>query len=138
MQACANVGVTFRASRVDNETDLETERKEYPCLVIKSASGSKDTSESLFLDLPISLMIITHYQDDPKCTQLAELEDAIMQIITAPVSSSTVRTAFNSIALNASETWYYKGVTQIEGGMIEKTDKQQVITINMMMRVCGS
>ena len=138
MQAMAGLDVTFRASRVDNATDSETERKGYPAMVIMAASGNTATIESLFDEVPMVVQLITHYEDDPKCTTLAGIEDQFRTILDAPIATSTIRTAFNAIALAAGETRYFKGLTDIEGGMIEITDKQQTITINMTMHVCGS
>lgn len=138
MQAMAGLDVTMRASRVDNDTTLDTERKVYPAMVIQAGGGSTDSTESLFYEVPLTVTLITHYEDDPKCTTLAGLEDEMRSILDVTVNSSTVRTAFNSIASGASETRYFKGLTAIEGGMIEVTDKQQSITTTMVMHVCGS
>lgn len=138
MQAMDKLDVTFRASRVDNETDAETQRKVYPAMVIMASSGNRGTIESLFDEVPIIVQLITHHEDDPKRTTLARLEDEFRTILDKPIATSTVRTAFNAIALEAGKTRYFKGLTDIEGGMIEITDKQQTITINMTMHVCGS
>jgi len=138
MQAASSLDVTMRASRVDNEETEKTERKKYPALVINAGSGNTDSIESLFYEVPITLTLITHYEDDPKCTTLASLEDELRSITDVGIDSSTVRTAFNSIAAAAGETRYFKGLTNIEGEPVAKTDKEQSIVINMIMHVCGS
>jgi len=138
MHGDAGVAITFRASRVDNETDLDTERKIYPCMVIQAGGGNKETIESLFSEVPITVTIITHYDDDPKCTTLAEMEDKFRKILDKPVATSTVKTAFDAAAVAGGETRYFKGLTAIDGGMVEVTEKEQRITTTMIMHVCGS
>jgi len=138
MQAMAGLDVTFRASRVDNETDQETERKEYPMMVIMAAGGSTDSLESLFYEVPMTISLVTHYEDDPKRTTLAGLEESFRTILDANIASSTIKTAFDAIASAAGNARYMKGITSIEGGPVEITDKQQTIITNMILHVCGS
>ena len=138
MAAMAGLDVTFRASRVDNETDRETERKKYPCMVIQAAGGGKATLESLFSTVPVTVTIITHYKDDPKRTTLAGLEDQFRKILDVSISSNTVKTKFDAAAQTASETRYLKGITEIEGGQIEGTNEEQSIATTMILHVCGS
>jgi len=115
MQAMGALDVTFRASRVDNEPDSPTQRKKYPSMVIVASSGSKDTTESLFFDIPITVSIITHYEDDPNRDTLKGLEDSFMKVLELPIATSTIRTAYNAIALAAGESRYLKGLTNIDG-----------------------
>lgn len=138
LQAMAALDVTFRASRVDDDTAVDVERKKYPALVIQAASGNKETTESLFQEVPVTLTLITHFDDDPKRTTLASLEDQMRKITDKPIATSTLKTAFDDIASAAGETKYYKGLTAIEGGQIEVTNKEQTIITTMTMRVCGS
>jgi len=136
--AMASLDVTFRASRVDNDESAVTERKVYPAMVIMAGGGDSDSIESLFKEVSLTVQIITHYESDPKCTTLAGLESQFMEIVFVGIASNTIKTAFDAAAVAASETFYMKGITDISGGMIEKTDKQQTITINMTLHVCGS
>ena len=138
MQAMGAMDVSFRASRVDNEPASPTERKEYPSVVIMAASGSKDTTEDLFFEIPVTVSIITHYEDDPKRATLKGLEDTFMKVLELPIASSTIRTAYNSIASTAGESRYLKGLTNIDSSPIEITDKTQTITITMTLHSCGS
>ena len=138
MAAIAGLDVTFRASRVDNATDSETERKTYPAMVIMASGGNSESTESLFQEVPVTVQIITHYEDDPKRTTLAGLEDQFRKIVNVPIATNTIRTAFNAAAIAAGETFYLKGITDIEGGPVEITDKQQTITTTMILRTCGS
>lgn len=138
MSAMSGLSVTMRASRVDNETDKPDERKKYPAMVIMASGGSMDTIESLFHEIPITVTLITHYEDDPKRTTLAGLEDSMRSILDVPIASSTIKTAFEAAATAASETYYFKGLTNIEGGMVEPSEKEQSITTTMVMHVCGS
>jgi len=138
MQGIAGVAITLRASRVDNEPTLDAERKTYPCMIIQAAGGSADSIESIFAEVPITVTLVTHYDDDPKRTTLAELEDKFRKILDAKIAVSTVKTAFDAVALAASETRYFKGMTAIEGGLIEATEKEQRIATTMIMHVCGS
>ena len=139
MQSMAGLDVTMRASRVDNDESAPTERKKYPSMVIIASGGSRDTLESLFDEVPCAVTIVTHYEDDPKRTVLAGLEDEFRKILDVGIDASTVRTAFNAIALAAGETRYFKGLTEIDGGPVELVDnKEQSITTMMKFRVCGS
>jgi hypothetical protein len=138
MAAMAGLDVTMRASRVDNEPDAETERKEFPSMVIQAAGGNKAGTESIFDEVPVTVTITTHYNDDPKRTVLAGLEDQFRKILDVGVASSTIRTAFNQIASTASETRYFKGITAIEGGPVEIMDKEQSIRTTFILHVCGA
>ena len=138
MSAMSGLDVTMRASRVDNETDRPDERKKYPAMVIMASGGSMDTIESLFHEVNLTITLVTHYEDDPKRTTLAGLEDEMRKILDVPVASSTVKTAFDAVATAADETYYFKGLTDIEGGQVEPSEKEQSITTTMVMHVCGS
>lgn len=135
----AGLDVTMRASRVDDDEYAPTERKKYPSMVIVASGGSRDTIESLFDEVPCAVTITTHYECDPKRTLLASLEDEFRKILDAKIAVSTVKTAFDSVALAAGESRYFKGLTEIEGGPVEMVDnKEQSITTMMKFRVCGS
>ena len=135
----SGLDVTFRLSRVDDDETAQTERKKYPCMVIVAEGGSKDTTEALFDTVPVAVTISTHYTDDPKRTVLAGLEDEFRTILDAKIATSTVRTAFNAVALAASSTRYSKGITEISGGPIELTDnKEQSILTTFKLNVCGA
>ena len=136
--AMSGLDVTMRASRVDNEPDAETERKEFPSLVIQASGGNKDGTESIFDEVPVTVTITTHYNDDPKRTVLAGLEDQFRKILDAKIATSTVKTSFESVASTASETRYFKGLTKIEGGPVEIMDKEQSIRTTMILHVCGA
>jgi len=138
MGAMSSLDVTFRTSRVDDETAEETERKKYPMMVIMAGGGTTSSIESLFYEVPVTVSIVTHYEDDPKRTTLASLEDSFRKILDASIATSTIKTSFDSVALAAGETRYFKGLTDIEGGMPEVTDSNQTIITNMTMHVCGS
>ena len=138
MSAMAGLDVTMRASRVDNETDRPDERKKYPMMVIMASGGSTDSIESINSEVNLTIMIVTHYEDDPKRTTLAGLEDDMRTILGKPIATSTIKTAFDAVALAASETRYMKGLTNIEGGQVEPSDKEQSITTTMILHVCGS
>ena len=138
MAAMASLDVTFRASRVDNDESAVTERKSYPAMVIMAGGGDSDSIESLFKEVPLTVQIITHYEADPKCTTLAGLESQFMKIVFVGLESNPIRTAFDAAAVAAGETFHMKLITDISGGMVEKTDKQQTITINMTLHACGS
>jgi hypothetical protein len=138
MQAMAGLDVTFRASRVDNEEDYPDQRKKYPCITIMASGGSSDSIESLFDRIDITVILTTHYEDDPKRTTLAALEDQFRKILDAKISVSTMKTSFDAVALAAGETRYFKGLTDIEGGAVEVTEKEQSISTTMTMHVCGS
>ena len=138
MDAMSSLDVTFRASRVDNETTEETERKKYPMIGLVAGGGSTDTTESLFYSLPLMMSIVTHYTDDPKRTILAGLEDSARKILDKKIAMSTVKTSFDAVAAAAGETRYLKGITDIDGGVPDLTDTTQTIIINMVMHVCGS
>jgi len=138
MSAMSGLDVTMRASRVDNEADRPEERKKYPAMVIMASGGSTDSIESIFHEVNLTITLLTHYEDDPKRTTLANLEDAMRAILGVSIASSTVRTAFNAVALAAGETYYFKGLTDIEGGQVELSEKEQSITTTMILHVCGS
>jgi hypothetical protein len=138
MAAMAGLDVTMRASRVDNEPDAETERKEFPSMVIQAHGGTKDGTESIFDEVPVTVTITTHYKDDPKRAVLAGLEDQFRKILDVSVATSTIKTSFDSVASGANETRYFKGLTQIEGGPVEIIDKEQSIRTTMVLHVCGS
>jgi len=138
MEAMAGLDVTMRASRVDNDASAPTERKKYPAMVIMAAGGTRSSTESLNDEVAVTVTIITHYKDDPKCTTLARLEDEFRKILGAKIAVSTIRTQFNAIALEAGETRYMKGVTDIDGGMINPSEAEQSIMTTMVIHVCGS
>jgi len=138
MTAMAALEVTMRASRVDNEPSRPDERKKYPAMVIMASGGSTDSIESIFSDVNLMITIVTHYEDDPKRTTLAALEDQMRKILGVPIATSTIKTAFDAIAVAAGETNYFKGLTNIEGGQVEPSDKEQSITTTMVLHVCGS
>ena len=69
---------------------------------------------------------------------LAGLEDQFRKILDVGIETSTIRTDFNAIALAAGETRYHKGLTEIEGSLIEKTESTQSITTTMKFNICGS
>jgi len=138
MAAMAGLDVTMRASRVDNEPDAETERKEFPSMVIQASGGNKAGTESINDEVPVTITITTHYNDDPKRTVLAGLEDQFRKILDAKIATSTVKTSFDSVASTASETRYFKGLTNIEGGSVEIMDKEQSIRTTFILHVCGA
>jgi len=138
MSAMAGLDVTMRASRVDNEPAKPDERQEFPCMVIMASGGSTDSIESINSEVNLAITLITHYEDDPKRTTLAVLEDKMRKILGVGIATNTVRTAFNAIAVTASETYYMKGLTNIEGGQVEPSEKKQSITTTMILHVCGS
>jgi len=138
MSAMSGLDVTMRASRVDNETDRPDERKKYPAMVIMASGGSTDSIESINAQVNLMITLVTHYEDDPKRTTLAGLEDEMRTILGVGIASNTVRTAFNAIAVTASETYYMKGLTNIESGQVEPSEKEQSITTTMSLHVCGS
>jgi hypothetical protein len=138
MAAMAGLDVTMRASRVDNEPDAETERKEFPSMVIQASGGNKVGTESKNDEVPVTITITTHYNDDPKRTVLAGLEDQFRKILDAKIATSTVKTSFDSVASTASETRYFKGLTNVEGGPVEIMDKEQSIRTTFILHVCGA
>jgi hypothetical protein len=138
MAAMAGLDVTMRASRVDNEPDAETERKEFPSMVIQASGGNKAGTESINDEVPVTITITTHYNDDPKRTVLAGLEDQFRKILDAKIATSTVKTSFDSVASTASETRYFKGLTNVEGGPVEIMDKEQSIRTTFILHVCGA
>jgi len=132
--ACADMDVTIRASRVDDETAQDTERKEYPALVIRAGAGRRDSIESLFTDVPMEVTLVTLYTDDPKRTELATLEDELCTII-----HDGFKTEFDAAADDAGEDWYFKGLLEIEGSMPEIVEnKEQSIMITFVVKACGS
>ena len=138
MAAMAGLDVVMRASRVDNEPDAETERKEFPSMVIQAAGGNKAGTESILDEVPVTVTITTHYKDDPKRTVLAGLEAQFRKILDAKIATSAIKTSFESVAQSAGETRYFKGLTQIEGGIVEIIEKEQSIRTTMILHVCGS
>jgi len=138
MEAMAGLDVTMRASRVDNDATAPTERKDYPAMVIMASGGSRNSTEGVNDTVPVAVTIITHYKDDPKCTNLAALEDQFRKILAEKIAVSTIKTQFDAIALAAGETRYMKGVTDIEGGMVNPSNAEQSIMTTMTIHVCGS
>jgi hypothetical protein len=138
LQTMAGLDVTFRASRVDDDPSAPTERKAYPCMTIVAAGGSTTTIESLFDIVECTVAIITHYKDDPKGTALAKLSDEFRTILDQPLATTTLQPAFNAIALAAGEARYFSGLTEIEGGMPDKSESEQVIMTTMKFHVCGA
>jgi hypothetical protein len=139
LTAMAALDVTFRASRVDDDEAAPTERKKYPCIVVRAGSGATVGTESLYNEVPCEVTIITHYEDDPKMAVLKGLEDEFHKILNVSVTTSTILTAFDAIATAAGETARYKGMTEIDGSMPEIVDaKQQSIMITMKFNVCGA
>ena len=134
MSACANMDVSLRASRVDNEPASEAERKDYPALAIAAASGNMGSTEGLFIEVPFSLLLVTHYADDPKRSNLAALETQLWTIL-----EGGEKTEFDEVAATAGATRYYKGMTQVAGSDIAIVEnKEQIITINGIIITCGS
>jgi len=138
IQTMASLDVTFRASRVDDDESAPTERKKYPCMTIVAAGGSTTTIESLFDIVECVVSITTHYEDDPKRTVLARLGDEFRTILDKPIATSTLKTAFDAIALAAGETRYFKGLTEIDGGMPDLSNTEQTIMTTMKFRICGA
>ena len=138
MSAMDGLDVTMRASRVDNETDRPDDRKKYPAMVIMASGGSTDSIESINSEVNLSITLITHYEDDPKRTTLAGLEDEMRKILGVGIATSTVKTAFDAVAAAAGETNYCKGLINIEGGLVEPSNTEQSITTSMILHVCGS
>lgn len=138
MSAMSTLAVTMRASRVDNEPTRPDERKKYPAMVIMASGGSTNSIESINSEVNLTITLVTHYEDDPKRTTLAGLEDQMRKILGKPISTSTIKTAFDAAATTAGETRYMKGLTNIEGGQVEPSDKEQSITTTMVLHVCGS
>jgi len=138
IETMASLDVTFRASRVDDDESCPTERKKYPSMSIVASGGSTTTIESLFDVVECAVAITTHYKGDPKHTVLAGLCDQFRTILDVPIATSTIKTTFDAIALAAGETRYFKGLTEIEGGMPELTESTQTIITTMKFRICGA
>jgi hypothetical protein len=138
IQTMASLDVTFRASRVDDAPSCPTERQKYPCMTIVAAGGNTTTIESLFDIVECMVEITTHYKDDPKGTTLAALSDEFRTILDQPLATTTIQPAFNAIALAAGEERYFSGLTEIEGGMPDKSESKQTITTMMKFHICGA
>ena len=138
VEAMAPLGITFRASRIDDDESCPTERKKYPSMTIVAAGGSTTTIESLFDKVQCQVMIATHYKDDPKHTELARLGDEFREILDKPLATTTLQPIFNAIALAAGETRYFSGLTEIDGGMPELSESDQTITTMMTFHICGA
>ena len=59
MGAMSGLDVAMRASRVDNEPSNDTERREYPCMVIMASGGSTTSVESINHDVMCTVTIMT-------------------------------------------------------------------------------
>ena len=139
--AGVNIGgvpIVMRASRVDDDPQAATERREYPCMVIMAAGGTKSTIESLFHDVNCTVTLMTNYKDDAKGTNLASLEDQMRKILDVKIANTPILPAFNSISSGAGESASFKGLVEIEGFPVERFDNVQQITTTMKFKTCGA
>lgn len=133
LTAMSELGVTFRASRVDDENMNPSEHKRYPTMIVIADGGTQEGNAGMFYQVPVTITLATLIVDDEKRTVLARLEDEMRKILDAGI-----KTEFDAVAVDAGETWYYKGLTEVTGGPVEITEKEQIITTTMTFRICGS
>jgi len=132
LSAMSDISVTFRASRVNDEPLGDTERKTYPCMVIKAGGGTQHGDRNIFYDVPVEVTLVTLYTQDPKRTTLASLEDEFRQILDAGIVNE-----FDAIASAANSNSRLSGVVDISGGPAERVDNEQYIATTMVFKVCG-
>ena len=133
LEAMKGLNVTFRASRVDDETANPVEHQRYPAMTIRSFGGTKQNNVDGFYNVPCQVQLVTQTIDDEKAMILTGLEEAFRNIIDV---SLTMQEAWE--AVRDESTWYYKSVIDIDGTPVEFDGTKQFITYTMIFKVCGS
>ena len=130
LSALNGIDASFRASRVDDEALSPVEKNALPAIVISADGGSPQGYLSIFYTVGLTVTITTSIVDDPKRTQLASLEDSVRTVLDGDMADT-----FN--AIGAQYNWYFKGITDCVGGLVELLDnKQQSVSVEMIFRLC--
>ena len=131
--ALENAGSTteVRLSRVCDKASQKTGDYIYPCYDIACEGGSQQGNIAFFYDVPCEIMCKTYTAKDVERTVLAGLEDLMRTKIDAGIKAE-----FDSIRDASGETWYYKGIVDLGGGSVFIDEKEQVLTTNMIFKVC--
>ena len=124
--------VTYRLAHYDDDSANPVEGREYPMIVINSSGGFCPANDKKFYDVACSINIITHYNYDKKKTTLIDYEEKVRTKIDAGI-----KTEFDAVkTANGITNWYYAGLVNVNGSQITMAGKEQIITIDMMFKVC--